>query len=397
MIERTYIMRQGLSILCLTAASMLAGPAQAAPYMIVGNDEKLVWDDQGKPVLSAPGRDSVLILDLAEPEAPKVVANLPVKNSIVGPPVNLAITPDGALALVADSVNVTKDGEALRQEPDSKVYVIDLRTNPPRVVTSLTTGKQPSGLDISPSGDQALVANRGDGTVTLLSIRGAEVVIADTVALGSPADQVAHVAFTPDAGRALAVKFGGHKVSVIEIKDGKLAYNKLDLPTGLWPYNVAVAPSGKIALTADNGSAGASDGSVDTVSVIDLEANPPRIVDRVVVGDGPEGLAVSPRGDLAVAANLRGGNSAKTAYFYSPTGTISLLRINGKQVTRLRDIEVGGLPEPVCFTPDGRYLYVGNYLSQDFSILKVDGSEVVDTGKRFKVPGHPASARISAR
>ena len=390
-------MRQGLSLLCLTAASMLAGAAQAAPYMIVGNDEKLVWDDQGKPVLSAPGRDSVLILDLAEPEAPKVVANLPVKNSIVGPPVNLAITPDGALALVADSVNVTKDGEALKQEPDSKVYVIDLRANPPRVVTSLTTGKQPSGLDISPNGDQALVANRGDGTVTLLSIRGTEVVIADTVTLGSPADQVAHVVFTPDAGRALAVKFAGHKVSVIEIKDGKLAYNKLDLPTGLWPYNVAVAPSGKIALTADNGNAGASDGSVDTVSVIDLEANPPRIVDRVVVGDGPEGLAVSPRGDLAVAANLRGGNSAKTAYFYSPTGTISLLKIDGKQVTRLRDIEVGGLPEPVCFTPDGRYLYVGNYLSQDFSILKVDGSEVVDTGKRFKVPGHPASARVSAR
>ena len=390
-------MRQGLSLLCLTAASMLAGAAQAAPYMIVGNDEKLVWDDQGKPVLSAPGRDSVLILDLAEPEAPKVVANLPVKNSIVGPPVNLAITPDGALALVADSVNVTKDGEALKQEPDSKVYVIDLRANPPRVVTSLTTGKQPSGLDISPNGDQALVANHGDGTVTLLSIRGTEVVIADTVTLGSPADQVAHVVFTPDAGRALAVKFAGHKVSVIEIKDGKLAYNKLDLPTGLWPYNVAVAPSGKIALTADNGNAGASDGSVDTVSVIDLEANPPRIVDRVVVGDGPEGLAVSPRGDLAVAANLRGGNSAKTAYFYSPTGTISLLKIDGKQVTRLRDIEVGGLPEPVCFTPDGRYLYVGNYLSQDFSILKVDGSEVVDTGKRFKVPGHPASARISAR
>jgi len=193
------------------------------------------------------------------------------------------------------------------------------------------------------------------------------------------------------------VKFAGHKVSVIEIKDGKLVYNKLDLPTGLWPYNVAVAPSGRIALTADNGNAGASDGSVDTVSVIDLEASPPRIIDRVVVGDGPEGLAVSPRGDLAVAANLRGGNSAKTAYFYNPTGTISLLRIKDKQVTRLKDIEVGGLPEPVCFTPDGRYLYVGNYLSQDFSILKVDGSEVTDTGKRFKVPGHPASARVSAR
>ena len=51
----------------------------------------------------------------------------------------------------------------------------------------------------------------------------------------------------------------------------------------------------------------------------------------------------------------------------------------------------------MCFSPDGRYLYVGNYLDQDFSILKVDGTEVTDTGKRFKVPGHPASARMSMR
>jgi hypothetical protein len=46
------------------------------------------------------------------------------------------------------------------------------------------------------------------------------------------------------------------------------------------------------------------------------------------------------------------------------------------------------------FTPDGKYLLAGNYITQDFSILKVNGSKLTDTGKRFKVPGHPASARI---
>jgi len=390
-------MHQGLYALSLAVASLLASGVQAAPYMIVGNDEKLVWDDQGKPVLSSTGRDSVLILDLAEPETPKVIANLPVKNSIVGPPVNVALTPDGALALVADSVDVTKEGDTLKQVPDNKVHLIDLKANPPSVITSLSVGKQPSGLDISPKGDQALVANRGDGTVSLLSINGTEVTVTDTATLGSPADQVAHVAFTPDGRRALAVKFASHKVSVIDVENGNLAYNKLDLPTGPWPYNVAVAPSGKIAITADNGNAGASDGSIDTVSVVDLDASPPRIIDRVVVGDGPEGLAISPRGDLAAAAILRGGNSAKAAYFYNPAGTVTILKINGKQVTRLKEIEVGGLPEPVCFTPDGRYLYVGNYLDQDISILKVEGTEVTDTGRRFKVPGHPASARMSTR
>ena len=78
------------------AASLMwigIAPALGAPFMIVGNDEKITWDDEGKLVLSPPGRDSVVILDLAEPETPRVVATLPLKNSVVGPPVNLAIGP----------------------------------------------------------------------------------------------------------------------------------------------------------------------------------------------------------------------------------------------------------------------------------------------------------------
>lgn len=71
-----------------------------------------------------------------------------------------------------------------------------------------------------------------------------------------------------------------------------------------------------------------------------------------------------------------------------------MLRIDGKKVSKIQDIEVGGLPEAAVFTPDGKYLLVGNYLTQDFSILKVDGTNVTDTGKRFQVPGHPASARM---
>ena len=63
---------------------------------------------------------------------------------------------------------------------------------------------------------------------------------------------------------------------------------------GLWPYNVDVTLDGTIALTADNGGAGSADGNIDTVSVIDLEATP-RVVDRVVVGDGPEAWPSAPR------------------------------------------------------------------------------------------------------
>jgi DNA-binding beta-propeller fold protein YncE len=377
----------GAAILLCSASLHIA---HAKPFMIVGLDEKVLWDDDGKSVLSPPGKDSVLIVDLADPENPKIAATLPLENSVVGPPVNLDIDPTGSLALVANSVDVVKDGDALKQVPDNKIFVIDLKANPPKLAATITGGKQPSGLSFSPSGKMALVANRGDNSISVLSVNGTDVKVTDTVSFP---DSVAHVLFTPDGKRALAVRFPAHKVSVLDINDGKVTYNKVDLPTGQWPYNVVVTPNGKIALTSDNGASGSSDGNVDTTSVIDLEANPPRIIDRVVVGDGPEGLAMSPKGDVAVAAILRGSNNKK-AFYYQKNGSLSILKIDGKKVTKTQDIEVGGLPEAVAFTPDGKYLLAGNYLTQDFSILKVDGTKVTDTGKRFKVPGHPASARM---
>jgi DNA-binding beta-propeller fold protein YncE len=364
--------------------------AQAKPFMIVGLDEKTWWDDDGKTILSAAGKDQVLIVDLADPENPGIVASLPLKNSVVGPPVNIDIDPTGSVALVADSVDVIKDGDTLKQVPDSKIYVIDLKASPPRLAATITGGKQPSGLNFSPSGKMALVANRGDNSISVLSVDGTDVKITDTIAMP---DSVAHVMFTPDGKRALAVRFPAHKVSVLDIAGDKVSYNKVDLPTGQWPYNVVVTPDSKLALTSDNGGAGSSDGSVDTSSVIDLDANPPRIIDRVVVGDGPEGLAMSPNGNLAVAAILRGSNMKK-AFFYQKNGSLSILTIDGRKVTKTQDIEVGGLPEAVAFTPDGKYILAGNFMTEDFSILKVDGTRVTDTGKRFKVPGHPASARI---
>ncbi len=61
------------------------------------------------------------------------------------------------------------------------------------------------------------------------------------------------------------------------------------------------------------------------------------------------------------------------------------------------EVEVGALPEGAVFSPDGKYLYVGNYIDRDVSILKVDGTKVTDTGKRLQLPGQPASMRGAIR
>ena len=391
---KTFLATQSRTLLAIALSALASATLHAEPLMIVGLDEKVAFED-GRPILSLPGKDQVLVVDLANPEEPKTVASLPLKNSLIGPPVNLAFTPDGTLALIADSMDIMREGDALKNIPDNKLYVVDMTSSPPKHINTVTVGKQPSGVDISPDGKLALIAHRADNSVGVITIDGRDVKLVDTVGMG---DSIGHVAFSPDGRRAVAAKFSAHKVSILEIDENrKVTYTKLDLPTGHFPINVAVTPDGKIALTADLGDAAASDGSVDTISVVDLEAKPPRIIDRLVVGDGPEGLAISPKGDVAVAVLIRGSAASKNAFFYNKSGAIAVLKIEGKKVTTIKEIDVGALPEAAVFTPDGRYLLVGNYLDQDFSIFRVNGTEIIDTGKRFKVPGHPASARMSLR
>jgi DNA-binding beta-propeller fold protein YncE len=378
------------------AATIVIGGAlsgAAAQTLIVGNDEKQSWDENGKPILREPGKDTLTVIDISKPDTPRITSSIPLINSVVGPPTNLAITPSGDLALVANSMEPVVQGWGHRLEPDNKVFLIDLKANPPAVIGTITIGKQPSGMAINPKGDLALVANRADGTISVLSIRGKDVLVLDTVTVGAGPDQVSTVTITPDGKHALAVKSNGNKVALLSIDGQKVTYDKRDLPAGIFPYNIAVTPDGKLALTADTGNGGSSDGNVDTVSVIDLEANPPRVIDHVTVGDSPEGLAISPKGDLAVSIEARGSNVPKTAFFYHPAGAVTALRIDGKRVTNVGDINVGGLPEGGAFSPDGQFLYVGNFMDGDLWVLRVDGTQLTDTTQRIKLSGHPASMR----
>ena len=380
--------------LALALSLVLAPLAAHAQLMIIGIDEKVAWDKTGKQLRRPPGKDSVAIVDISNPEAPKIVANLPMMNSVFGPPTNLAITPDQKLAIVANSIDWQKDGENWKDVPDNKLYVIDLTTNPPAQIATVEVGKQPSGLSINKAGTLALVANRADNSISVLSISGKDVKLIDTVPMG---EQVSHAVFTPDGKRALVAKFPGHKIAVLNVDGQKVTDTKHNMNVGLWPYNVDVTPDGTIALTADNGAGGSADGNVDTVSVIDLEATPPRVIDRVVVGDGPEGLAISPKGNLAAAMLLRGSNAAWSSWFYNRNGSVVILKIDGKKVTKLDEVEVRGLPEGAVWSADGKYLFVGNYMDSDVSILRVEetkkGIRVINTGKSLKLPGQPASMR----
>lgn len=378
---------------CATAAFLMLGSAAQAQLMIIGNDQKPKFDD-GKVTIQAPGQDTLSIIDMSKPESLKIVATIPLDNTIIGPPTNLAITPSRDLALVANTMKAEAKDNGFAMVADNRLFVVDLKATLPAVIATLTLGSAPAGLAISSDGKWALVANRSDGTVSLLSINGREVMVSDTVTIGVAADQVSAVAIAPDGQRALAVKSAANKIAVLTIDNGKVAYNKdNDLPGNNYPYNVEVTPNGQIALIANTGNGGLSDGSADTVSVVDLTATPIRVIDHITVGDSPEGLAISPNGNLAVTVEARGSNKPKNTWYYHPGGAVSVLRIDGKKVTLVGEATVGALPEGAVFSADGSRIYVGNFIDSELSVLQVTGDKVSDTGQRFKLPGQPASMR----
>src|SRR5207248_10329280 len=146
------------------AATMPSGKPE---YMLVGVDNKIVFRDDGSLLLQAPGTDVVAIVDIGtDPENPKIVAKLPLMNSVVGQPTNLALTPDGSLAIVANSLDWVPDGANWKFVPDNKLFVIDLTTDPPALIDTLAIGKQPSGLSINPAGNLGLVTNRADNSIS---------------------------------------------------------------------------------------------------------------------------------------------------------------------------------------------------------------------------------------
>ena len=121
------------TLLMVATTAPMAVPAIAGTNdILIGLDEKITIGPSGQ-VNSAPGRDAVLVMDVSDPAKPRIRASLPLINSLVGPPTNLQITPDGALGLVANSLVMNQDGGAWKTAPDNKLFVIDLNADPPKL------------------------------------------------------------------------------------------------------------------------------------------------------------------------------------------------------------------------------------------------------------------------
>jgi DNA-binding beta-propeller fold protein YncE len=358
-----------------------------AQIAVAAGDAKVELVNGVSKVIANPVPDTVTIIDL-KASPPRVIGEVQAPTSVVGPPLSVAITPDEGLALVTAAMK----NEGDKQVPDNRMSVIDLKASPPAVIATLETGASPAGLSINRKGDLALVANRAEGTVSVFKISGKNVTPAGKVTIADAKSGVSHVAFAPGGSMALVTRDGDFKISVLAIDGDKVEYTKRDLHAGLRPYGLDISARGDIAVVANIGIGG---GDADTISIIDVQAKPPRVVDTMTVGQTPEGIILSPDGSLCAVVVMNGSNKAKESPFYNDEGKVIVYRVSGKGLSKLGEAPIGHWSQGAVFSDDNKTLVVSNMVEKNLQVFSIDGNALKDTGHKIALKGGGAAIRVA--
>ena len=378
----------GVGALSLAALMSLSSGA-SGELALSANDGKAVLIDGVNAVPANPPADSVTVIDLSA-TPPKVIAEIPAPTSVVGPPSSVAIARDESFALVTGASKIDP-ADPKKTVPDDKLTVIDLKASPPKVSAQLLAGQGAAGVSINRAGTLALVANRSEGTVSVFSIAGNTLTPVGKVSLGDDKSGPSHVAITPDGKTALVTRDGDSKISVLSIDGNKVEHTKRDISAGLRPYGLVIHPNGKVAVVANIGT---GSGDADTVSVIDIEAKPARVVHTVTVGQTPEGIALSPDGGFLAVGLANGSNKAKNNPFFNDYGLVKVLSVKGNELVPLTEAKIGHRCQGLAWSKDNRTLLAQCMVEKEIMVFSFDGKELKPAGS-IKLNAGPAGIRTA--
>jgi YVTN family beta-propeller protein len=229
--------------------------------------------------------------------------------------------------------------------------LIDLRKG--EVAATVTTGKGPHEVAVSPDGRRALVTNYGDqgapgNTLTLIDVASAKVV--KTIDLGE--HRRPHGVAYLESGRALVTSEASRALLVVDVEAGTVLKA---IPTDQdVSHMVAASRDGRRAFVANIGSG--------SVTVLDVEKG--AVVTQVTTGAGAEGIALSPDGSRVWVSNRA-------------ADTVSVL--DARDGTVVETIPSRAFPIRVRLTPDGRHALVSNARSGDVAIL--DAKAMKEVGR----------------
>jgi DNA-binding beta-propeller fold protein YncE len=377
-------------ILFLIYSALALGVARGE-LAVTANDNKWMLVDGVGQVDPKRAPDTVAIVDLSA-SPPRLVAEIEnVPSSVIGPPLSVAVSPDERFALVTAYLKVDP-ADPTKQTEDNRMSVIDLQATPPHVVATLEPGKGPSGVSINRAGTLALVANRGDGTVAVYSIKGIDLTLVGKVEVGNAASALGHVTFTPDGKQALVSRDGDNLLTFLKVDGTKVTLAGQDMKTGFRPYAVDVSRDGFVAVVSH---VGADPGNTDTIGLIDLKAKPARLIDVVAVGQSAEGVKLSPDGQWCAVVLINGSNRPRNSPFYNDFGKLVLLHVENGKLRPAAEAPIGHWPQGAAFSADGRKIIVTNMGEKNLMVFDWDGKTLTDTGQRIQLKGGPVAIRTA--
>lgn len=157
------------------------------------------------------------------------------------------------------------------------------------------------------------------------------------------------------------------------------------------PTGVAVTPDERFAIVTSSQRIDPGDPTKtipdNRISLVDIRANPPRVVQTVEAGAGPSGVSINRAGTLVLVANRN-------------AGSVSVFRFRDGQLAPVSTVTIGPAnsgPSHVQFMPDGRRALVTRDGDTDsrVSVLAIDGETVTKTDRDITVGVRPYGMGIT--
>jgi DNA-binding beta-propeller fold protein YncE len=195
-------------------------------------------------------------------------------------------------------------------------------------------------------------------------------------------DPVTPIALSPDGTRLFAVNTPEGRLEIYEPKESGSATTIASVPVGLEPVAVAARTNSEVWVVNHLS---------DSVSIVDVDADPPRVVRTLLVGDEPRGIVFAgPGGNRAfIATAHRGQNTPWPDGDYDVPGTGRAdvwvfdandlgTSLEGEPLTVVQLF--GDKPRALVASPDGSTVYAAVFRSGNRTTTVSEGAVCNGTG-----------------
>jgi len=362
--------------LCAVGGSALS----AAPQWVFSADDQSSQYHEGKMSVRAGARTgAVSAFDFSQ-FPPKAYHLDGVSCSVIGPP-----------ACIAGKNGVVVVSESMRPEGDkmvsgSKLSLLEIDEDGLEIKDVVVVGKEPTSLSLSPDGKRVYVAVRGEGAVARYRIQDDDnLVFEGKQTLAKPEDKISQVMIAPDGKTALASLHERPAVLALDVQpDGSLTVTQT-LKTPKNPYDIHFIQGGKRALISCT--------MVNKIATLERgDDGQWSVKGTAEAGRIAEGLEVSPDGQWVSVSCFDGANTAPGDKWYGQPGRVYMFKVGDDGLlTRAQTLDVQGVQQAAAFSPDGKYLLVGQFGHGNLAVFTLQDGQWEDTGVRLEIPGQCAS------